>query len=1358
MRRGWLLALLCVAGGAGAWERQVLDLSGAWEMARCKSRDDPLPAAGWQGVTVPGVVPGYRYERAWFRRSLDVHAAWQGRRIVLCFNGARWNSRVLVNGQPVGGHFGGFDRFDLDVSAAVRPGAANTILVGLHDWTGVFDPQAAPVEWSDKSDIREQPVNRVLAPIGGVMTNFGIWDKCWLIATPAVRADEVFVVPSVRRHRLEVRVKLGNAGAAASARVTAEVRELEGETPVLSLPAATADVPAAGSADVTLAADWAAPHLWSHEDPHLYNLRVSVTSGAESEEQTVRFGFREFWCQGPDFYLNGRHIHLLSSSWWPPSPNYTDDQVREVYAALKAANTSGFRTHTQPWPENWYSVADEMGMLMIPEGAVWNDDGVYKLDDQRFWDNYRTMLLAMTGCLRNHPSIVMWSLENEFYGGRINDKSAEWERKLADLSDAVRTADPTRPAFYESDLDPGGKADVIGIHYPNEWPEEYQWPNCADWLDDGQPRRLYGFWDDQLFAWNRKKPVYIGEYLWIPSSNPDWSTIFLGDEAYRDYHWARDNAKAISWEMQIKGYRRAGVSGQSPWTMIEGGALTDRNPLWRAHLDAYRPRAAFAREYDRRFYAGDPVVRTFDIYNDTLTPAAMTLRVGFQDAAGKPAGKTEAVRLPAMQPGDHRVEKVTLAAPPAGELQLRAALEEGGRSVFEDLKPAVSHARQPLPAVAAGLFDPRGTAGALAKAGLKLTTVKSLQGELPPLLIIAPDALGTLQPGTEGVPVVGGPGGPAQRLMRHVAAGGKLLVFRQNVMPSALFGLQTTARASTMAFPAATAHPVLTGLGADDFKFWRGDHLVSRSELVRPTTGGCVALVVAGSGGGLTGAPLLEVRRGSGTALFCSLQVTDKLAAEPAAARLLANMLSYLDGYQGAELPTSVWCRDAAARAVLDAAGLEATVLDGEAPLAEGARVAVIHDPPALAPWLPQLRSFVDGGGRLVLSDLRPEAAGDLTALGVGKLNLSAAAGPVVKLEGATGPLAEALLREDIYWLGKSDSVIGWSDRPRLPNQCVAAVVPQVPAAGGTTYECEAMAVEGAYARADGDHVILASTGTVTGPIDVPAAGSYVIAVTGWGSPCNQVFPVVAVSVDGAALGEVYLGSRAPADYGVAARLTAGRHTLLLRFTNDANSPTEDRNAFLDRIRVVASDEPLGMTPLTSPAAILEKQVGRGLVVVDELRWPAAEGNEQKAQRHIAALLTALGATFRSTEGTLIEGESMRIQPGLAYGGPAGDHMAMVQACWAETGLDVQQPGRYRLLVVARGVPAKDVWPHFKVTLDGTVVGDLVIDSSGWRPYKLSLDLAAGKHVLRLTYDNDQWSPPEDRNVFLDKLILDPLP
>ena len=82
-------------------------LNGPWEYQVVRDLQPPPDNAGWKACTVPGVLHGYDYQRAWFRRSFTVPPNLRGKRLKLNFGGVKFNSQVLLNGKPVGGCFGG---------------------------------------------------------------------------------------------------------------------------------------------------------------------------------------------------------------------------------------------------------------------------------------------------------------------------------------------------------------------------------------------------------------------------------------------------------------------------------------------------------------------------------------------------------------------------------------------------------------------------------------------------------------------------------------------------------------------------------------------------------------------------------------------------------------------------------------------------------------------------------------------------------------------------------------------------------------------------------------------------------------------------------------------------------------------------------------------------------------------------------------------------------------------------------------------------------------------------------------------------------------------------------------------------
>lgn len=78
----------------------------------------------------------------------------------------------------------------------------------------------------------------------------------------------------------------------------------------------------------------------------------------------------------------------------------------------------------------------------------------------------------------------------------------------------------------------------------------------------------------------------------------------------------------------------------------------------------------------------------------------------------------------------------------------------------------------------------------------------------------------------------------------------------------------------------------------------------------------------------------------------------------------------------------------------------------------------------------------------------------------------------------------------------------------------------------------------------------------------------------------------------------------------------------------------------------------------------------------------------------------------------------------------------------------------YAVSVVARGTFAGGAWPVLDVRADGVLAGSVTVDSATWRAYDVPVALPTGTHRISVTFANDYYAPPEDRNVDVDTVTV----
>jgi beta-galactosidase len=1352
MKVRWLFAMaaLTMAAAGPAAARETLTLNGEWQYVYADAASPPAQDAAWQPTMVPSTVQ-WRPDGphcVWYRKAFTVPAAWRGRRIVLRLEGVKYSHRAVLNGREVGRHLGGYEPVEYDVTGQVRLGE-NTLLVAAQDWTALVLPGTAG-EYSPSAEFVSWVKDGIIAPIGSHGSEVGLWQGVSIEARPAVWVDDVFVRTSVRKHQLQADVTLHNAGAK-PARVEVRPRLVSGG-PGPDLRARTITVPARGETTIAFSAPWANARLWSPQDPHLYTLRVE----AGEDTRDTRFGFRELWTEGEKLILNGTPIRFLATAAHPMA-EYDADPKR-AYAIAKENGCVAMRLHAQPWPEQWYQAADEAGMLLIWESGLWCYSSNYALTRDEFWQNARQHLAAQMKLQRNHPSIVIWSSENELLhcGG---DSIPGTEQRLGDLADFMRTVDPTRPVMCDGDADPVGKYDIVNLHYPHEFPRWNLWPETAFWFDQ---RLVPDVYPRQEWQWDRRKPLYLGEFLWVPADQQDAGSIFFGDAIYPDPAAYHLRAKATAWEMQVIAARDADVAGLCPWNFWEGGGFP--NPGSEAHRRAYQPVAAFPLELSTRAFSDGETQRTLLVFNDSPQARDLEVRWSLKPEAGswEASGKQRVSLKPTERA--HVTAKLTIpeTAQPITPAQFTVEVWEGSKKLFSESHPwkVFSRAAVSPPQQESGrwaVFDPMGeTAQLLARAGVTFTPLTA-EAQLPPgtrVVVIGKNAL-KKEPG--GRIVVGRQQGFYQQLRDFVARGGTLLVFEQEVYPAALIPLTLSQHDASIAFARGGAHPALGRLNDTDFAHWLPDGVVSRREIVKPTFGGFLPLVDSGGPRGLETAGLAELQLGRGRMILCQLNVTDRIEIEPAAAALVQAMLNYAFTPPSPPAATGVVADDTAA-AKLDAVGLRYQRLRTPLASADLGRFGqlIVTDPSRLAGSEQVLRRFVAGGGKVVLHGVTPDNRAIADALLGQSFALQQGCDGHVSLADRLGPAA-ALSNQDLAWFGP---------KPNLPF-AKAELTPDLAdyTLGAATrltgapvrLEAEAMHPQNAsWPRLPGDGggeaVDMYDNGGMTGLLTVPTAGLYAFAIHARGTPAAGAYPRATLVLDDKPFGSVSAG----ADWqtlSMVGEVPAGPHTLKVIFANDLFTGAEDRNLQLDWVELIPVERvATGLRFHTEPGVLASSREGKGVWVIDQVRWDRAGSNGDRAARYLSTMLTNLGCEFALESGEAIEPPQFQVTGQVVTQSP--ETIAFGTNGEAATEVEFATPGQYTFALFASGTAVGDIYPRVELRLDATTVGAFDLLGPDWQTYRLAVPVTAGVHRVVLAFVNDEWRPPEDRNLSIGRLVI----
>ena len=451
----------------------------------------------------------------WLKKSFEFHPQ-EGRRTLIYFGAANYDTHVWVNSKKAGHHIGGFTAFNFDVTELLKDGE-NVVIVKVDNKRHAEDVPTQIFDWWNYGGITRDVY--LVNVASSYIENY----KLELSKTPAKK----------KNHRLiHFTAKLNQAEGGQS--VTLRIPELKVEKTF------TTD----DNGTINCQLSIVNCQLWSPSNPKLY--QVEILHGEDTI--TDEIGFRTIEARGKQILLNGQSIFLKGISLHEEKPygggraNSTED-ARTLLSWAKELGCNFVRL--AHYPHNEYTVreAERMGIM------VWSEIPCYwtiAWTNPKTYANAEQQLSDMIERDQNRANVIIWSIANE------TPHSAQRDNFLSRLAKHARELDNSRLISMAMEV-------TGASNYHNKLQD-----NMSQYVDIVSFNQYIGWYRDVNDA-----PKMTWE---IPYDKPVIVSEFGGGAKYglhgnKNQRWTEEFQENLYLENTAMLDKIEGLAGTTPWIL-----------------------------------------------------------------------------------------------------------------------------------------------------------------------------------------------------------------------------------------------------------------------------------------------------------------------------------------------------------------------------------------------------------------------------------------------------------------------------------------------------------------------------------------------------------------------------------------------------------------------------------------------------------------------------------------------------------------------------------------------------------------------------------------------------------------------